>query len=210
MVMENDMSMRSVTLKEMWGVFVRRLGIILLAAVVVTAGMFLGIQLTYTPRYESTATLYILRQNEGEAASASDFSLALNVVNDCTYLLKSHSVLDETIDTLGLDMTYGELYRWVSTSNPDGTRILEVRVEMESAELAKRVADTICTIGTERIGKAMGVDQVSIYEYGILNQEPCNRTGMGSYVLAFVMAAVLTYVIFLIGFILDDRIRAEK
>ena len=76
-----------------------------LAAVVAVGGLFIINRVTFVPAYSSTATLYILRQNEATATgnSDSDFSLALKVVNDCDYLLKSHSILDEVIQERNLN-----------------------------------------------------------------------------------------------------------
>ena len=144
----------------------------------------------------STATLYILRQADGATASdaSSDFSLALKVVNDCTYLLKSHTVLDEVISSLNLDMKYEDLYDCISTSNPEDTRILEVTVKADSPELAKRIVDKICTIGSKRIEDAMGFQQVNLYELGTTDPDPCNSTRMLTFAFAGVVAAVVTYV----------------
>lgn len=161
--------------------------------------------------YASTATLYILRQADSANASdaSSDFSLALKVVNDCTYLLKSHTVLDEVISSLNLDMEYEDLYDCVSTSNPEDTRILEVTVKADSPELAKRIVDRICTIGSQRIEDAMGFQQVNLYELGTTDPNPCNSTRMITFAFAGIVAAVMMYVFFLIIFLLDDRIKAD-
>lgn len=161
--------------------------------------------------YASTATLYILRQADSANASdaSSDFSLALKVVNDCTYLLKSHTVLDEVISSLNLDMEYEDLYDCVSTSNPEDTRILEVTVKADSPELAKRIVDRICTIGSQRIEDAMGFQQVNLYELGTTDPNPCNSTRMITFAFAGIVAAVMVYVFFLIIFLLDDRIKAD-
>ena len=123
--MENTTNTRVITLKHLLKIFIRRLWIILLAAVVCAGGIFIINQITYKPAYNSTATLYILRQGEKEQANTidSDFSLALKAVNDCTYLLKSHAVVDRVIETMGLDLTYEQLYKKISTPNPDNTRI---------------------------------------------------------------------------------------
>ena len=133
----------------------------------------------------------------------------LKVVNDCTYLLKSHTVLDEVISSLNLDMEYEDLYDCVSTSNPEDTRILEVTVKADSPELAKRIVDRICTIGSKRIEDAMGFQQVNLYELGTTDPDPCNSTRMLTFAFAGVVAAVVTYVIFLIIFLLDDRIKTD-
>ena len=198
--MNQKANFKTVTLKDLWGIFVQRLWAIILAACICCGGFLVFNRMTFVPQYASTATLYILRQADGATASdaSSDFSLALKVVNDCTYLLKSHTVLDEVISSLNLDMEYEDLYDCVSTSNPEDTRILEVTVKADSPELAKRIVDRICTIGSKRIEDAMGFQQVNLYELGTTDPDPCNSTRMLTFAFAGVVAAVVTYVIFLI------------
>lgn len=209
--MENSSSVRVVTLKELWEIFIRRLWVMLLIAVLCAGGFYAIIQLTFVPRYQSTATLYILNQNTTQDSSVSeDFSLALKVVNDCDYLLKSHSVLDEVIDELGLDISYEDLSECISTSNPEDTRILEVSVEADSPEEAKRIVDKVCRTGTESITAAMGFQQVNLYEYGTLDDVPCNRTSLTTYAMVGLIAAVLTYTVFLILFLVDDTIKTDE
>lgn len=212
MTTKDNASVRVVTLKDLWGIFIHRLWVMILAAVVVAGGLLLINRLTFVPAYSSTATLYILRQDNDTSSgnSDSDFSLALKVVNDCDYLLKSHSVLDEVIQELNLEIDYKNLSKSVSTSNPENTRILEVTVESDSPENAKRIVDALCEIGQEKITEAMGFQQVNLYEYGTLNDKPCNTTSMTTYLLAGMIAAILVYSVFLIIFLLDDRIRTEE
>lgn len=212
--MENKTNIKVLTVKDLWEIFVSRFWIMALSAVLVVAAAFTVITLTFEPQYESVATLYILRQNNENTTSPSnsseDFSLALKVVNDCNHLIKGHSVLDRVIDELKLDMDYEELYDAVTVTNPSDTRILEVRVESESPELAKQIVDSICVIGTSKIEEAMGFPQVNLYEYGILDNEPCNKTTLFTYGLFGLVTAVIVYAVFLIAFLLDDRIRSDE
>lgn len=210
--MDYDSSVKTITLKDIWNVFLKYFVVIVLVATIITGVFILIKTATYTPRYQSTATLYILRQNDDGTtggAVASDFSLALNVVNDCTYILKMHSVLDSVRDELGLDIPYEQLKKNVSTSNPTNTRILEVTVEAESPELARSIVDSICTVGAEKIKEDMGFAQVNISEYGIIDTEPCNKTSILVYPLLWMLCAIVVYVVFLIAYILDDGIRSD-
>lgn len=210
--MDQKANLKTVTLKDLWDIFVQRLWIIVLAACICCAALLSINRMTFIPKYASTATLYILRQAESSTASdtSSDFSLALKVVNDCTYLLKSHTVLDEVISSLNLDMEYEDMYDCVSTSNPEDTRILEVTVEADSPEMAKRIVDQICTIGSKRIEEAMGFQQVNLYEFGTIDVDPCNSIRLLTFAFAGVVAAVVTYMFFLIAFLLDDRIKTDE
>lgn len=205
--------MRTVTLEDLWDLFLQRLLIMVLAAAVAVGALFAVKTVTYVPMYESTATLYILRQADESTSSgdvANDFSLALKVVNDCTYLLKSHTVLDQVIEELNLTVDYNTLYRAVSAHNPESTRILEVTVEAESPELAKQIVDKICELGKDSISDAMGFEQVNLFEYGVLDDTPCNKTSVLAYALAGALVAVAVYLVYLLIYLLDDRIRTGE
>jgi capsular polysaccharide biosynthesis protein len=200
-----------VTLKDLWGIFLHRLWVILLVTVIAVATVLTSTSLTYEPRYNSSATLYILQQNQVKPnMEYEDFNLALKVVNDCTHLIKSHSVLDTVIKKLELDIKYEELYDSIKITNPPETRILEVVVESDSPQQAKRIVDEICVVGTERITEAMGFEQVHFFERGILNNTPCNRTSILVYAIIGFVAMILTYSVFLFIYFLDDKIRTDE
>ena len=202
---------RTYTLIDLWKIFVRRFWAILLAAVVVVSGMYFFVQMTFQPVYSSVATLYVLRQeNSLNESNIEDFSLALNVVNDCTYLLKSHAVLDEVIEQLSLKTPYEQLSRTITTSNPANTRILEVRVAASSPEEAKKIVDCVCQVGSQKIEEAMGFKQLNLYEYGTLEKEPSNRVSKTTYLLAGLFAAVFTYLFFVIYSLFDTSLRTDE
>ncbi len=200
---------------DLWRIFVRRLPIMILAACIV-GGIYWGYtEWVVPPSYTSVSTLYILKQqNEEETVSdnstASDFSLALNVVNDCTYLLKSHSVLDAVIANENLNYSYNALYRSISTANPRDTRVLQVSVTAESPELAKQIVDAVCEIGVDKIEEAMGFQQVNVYEQGTFDEERSNGATTRTIVTVGAGAALLIYILFVVLFLLDDRIRSDE
>lgn len=209
--MERQDAVRIITLGDIWKVFIRNIIPILLAAAVVIALMF-GYETTLlTPKYSSTSTLYILRQENSNdyVYTQSDFSLALNVVNDCTYMVKSHEVLDSVINKLELDMSYKSLYNAISINNPDSTRILEVTVDTEDAELSKQIVDEICSTAADRINRTMGVDQVNVYSKGSIGLRPSNSISVTAYALAGVVTAIVVYAVYLAAFMLDDKVKTE-
>ncbi len=212
--MNDTNNAKVITLRELWNLLVQRWWVLLMVAGLCSGGFMALREATYVPRYESTATLYILRQNGVETSGSNsqyyDFTMALNVVNDCTSLLKSHSVIDHVIAELQLTQTYRQLFDSISTSNPENTRILKVTVEADTAESAKRIVDAICEKGQRKIAEAMGFQQVNLYEYGILNSEPCNEIGLVTYIFIGFAAAVIAYLILLITYVTDDRLWTEE
>lgn len=210
--MENESNnMKVIPLSDLWGIFLHRLWVILLVTVLAVGTALISTSITFVPRYNSVATLYILQQNQTKPdMDYDDFNIALKIVNDCTHLIKSHSVLDTVIKELKLDITYDALYDSVKITNPTETRILEVTVESDSPWKAKKIVDEICNIGTEKITEAMGFEQVHFFERGILNYKPCNRTSVVVYMIIGLLSILLTYSVFLISYILDDKIRTDE
>lgn len=211
MLMDKENNVRVIALSDIWNTFAWHVVPIVLAAVLAVSALYLYARLFRAPKYQSTATLYILRQEHENdyAYTSSDFSLALNVVSDCDYMLKSHAVLDDVIDELSLEIGYKRLAGMISTRNPEGSRILEVTVESDSPALSKEIVDAVCTTGTEKITAAMGMDQVNVFDYGTINSRPSNGIGLKSYLLVGMVAAILVYVVYLTALILDDKVRSE-
>ncbi len=202
---------KEITLKDLWSVLIKRIWIMVLAAILCVGVFFVAKKITYTPAYTSTATLYILKQSDETVNN--DYTLALGIVNDCVHLLTSHAVLDETINSLALDMSYSQLKGSISINNPTDTRILEVSVEADSPEVAKAIVDKICEIGAEKIKNSIGrgeVEQLSIHEAGTMSTTPSNGTKTLTYLLVGVGAAALVYIFFLVLYFLDDTIKTDE
>lgn len=207
-----------IDLLDLWRVFVRRVWIILLVMVICAVAYFACDRATFVPQYESTATMYILRQGKDTESYAeqfasqlnTNFTLAMNVVTDCTYLLQDRKVVDQVIEDLKLDMTYDELSQAITITNPTDTRILKVQVKAESPKKAQKIVNKLCTVGADGIRDAMGIGQANFYEKGVYNPKPCNQTPKSRYLMVALIAALLTYMYFVVRFLLDDGIHSEE
>lgn len=199
-------------LKDLWNVFIWHLVPILAAAVLAVSVLYVYVHFVKVPKFKSTATVYILKQERESdyAYTQSDFSLALNVVNDCVYMLKSSEVLDDVIRELGLACSVSELSGSITTRNPDGTRILEVSVEADTGQRAKRIVDAVCRIGSDKISAAMGIDQVSVYSWGRVPSAPSNSVGLLRYALVGFAAALAVFFAYFIAYLVDDKVKTEE
>ena len=88
--MENQsLETKSMSLKDLWELFVQRVWIMAIAAVAAVVVVFTFIQLTFVPKYQSTAIVYILSSETTTTNQSvnSDFTLALNLMKDCSLIL---------------------------------------------------------------------------------------------------------------------------
>ena len=201
-----------IKLSDLWLVFVQRFWIMLLIAIVCMVGLKVYESQIKVPMYESTATLYILRRdNELDYTyTQSDFKLALDVVNDCTYVLKSREVLQEVQHDLKLDCSLSSLAQRISTNNPENTRFLEITVTDPSPETAKDIVNCLCDKGSVKIEDSMGFDQVNLYSYGVQPSGPSNMIGLFGYMLLGLIVMLIIYSIFLIAYYLDDKVKTSE
>lgn len=209
--MEQNETKSSISIADLWEVFIGHVWQIVLAGLLVLALLVGYSVFTYQPEYKSTATVYIIRQNESATGAAtspssSDFNLALNTVKDCTILLKSHRVLDVVIEELGMDISYEKLSRMISVNNPSDTRYLEISVTAPTPSDAKIIVDKLCDVGSQSIVDIMGINQVNKVDAGTFKETPANpMIGVMCYVGALA-AALLVYAIYLVIFMFDDKV----
>ena len=112
------------------------------------------------PNYAATATLFLrVEATDTSLLERSQFSLAR--IKSYVDLVSSPSVLQDTIDDLGLDVSVEALAEDVSASNPPDTVLLEVTAESddpaEAALIANAVARNLAAdIGELESGSAEG------------------------------------------------------
>lgn len=202
----------TIDLLELWHVFTNRIIPIFLVAALCVAAMFAYSKYVMKPMYESTATLYILKQDNSSTKDyeQADYTLALNVINDCTYMITSQSVLSTVVDKLDLDMTCGKLKSLISTSNPSNTRVIEITVKTDDAVESKRIVDCVCSVAAGKIEDTLGMDSVNVYSKADLQRTPCNAFGIKTYALGAIAAALIVYVVYVVKFLLDDKIRTAE
>ncbi len=213
---ENKIALKTIAIKDLWNVFRGCWIFVVLAAIVVTVGMYAYAKMNYSPRYSSTAALYFISENkEGDDdytlnEFANDYTLAFRVVDDSQYLLKSRTVLNKVGEEIGIKNGYGALYSSISIENPENTRVLEITASAGSPERAKQIVDGVCRIGAESINEVLRYNQLHVFEEGTLNTYPINSVSFISYLKFGVVAALLTYVVFLGMFLFDNYIHNEE
>lgn len=191
--------------------FIPRLWIIILTVIVFAAGAYCYERFVTQPMYSSTATIYIgTKANENSNINASEVSLATYLTKDYEELITRRIVLDGVISELGLGTSPAALSSQISVSNPSSTRMLDITVTDSDPVRAKSIADSICTIASQKIVDLMGVDQVNLVDSGSLSYSPINSDGTVKLFLAglvgfFISAAVIAVVI-----IVDDKIKVPE
>ena len=202
-----DVRRDQIDLLELFYALKKRILLIVAAGV---AGALIALaytQLLVTPIYSATATMLVLTK-ETTLTSLADLQLGSQLTNDYSRLVMSHTVLQEVIDNLGLDMNYHTLEANITTSNPEDTRIMEITVTNPDPETARALAEELGTVSAEFIGEQMEIVPPKIIEDVELPTAPISPDLRRNIVMGALAGIVLVVGIICIMVIMDDTIKS--
>lgn len=145
--------------------------IVQIVAVAVAAALIclLVCMFALTPKYQASINMIVnTRQDTTTTFTSDNFNSAKNLISTYAVIIKSNTVLNEVIDTLDLDMTYGQLYGMVSVTSVDDTQIMKVAVTdidaKRAGEIAQTIADIVPDVLVEKVeaGSCKTVSDVSV------------------------------------------------
>lgn len=180
---------------------------IVAAAVAAALICLLVCMFALTPKYQTSINMIVnTRQDTTTTFTSDNFNSAKNLISTYAVIIKSSTVLNEVIDTLDLDMTYGQLYGMVSVTSVDDTQIMKITVTDTDAERAGEIAQTISEIVPDVLvekveaGSCKTVSDVSINPNKVFPQTK------KYVVLAGVLGAVVVCGILVLAHLLHDTI----
>ena len=183
---------------------------LLLAGVVVAAGVYAVVTIFVTPTYESRVSFYVYNSADNSSQGTinnSDLQAAESLATTYSKILASNSVLDSVLSDLRAETSLSrkELSRMVNVSVVSDTQLLEVVVTSTNSELACKIANSFAKVApTEivRITKA-GVEVVDRPE--VATEKSAPRTVFDS-AIGFVVGMILASVAIILRMMADTPI----
>lgn len=215
--MNNKITLKTISLKDLWNVFRGCFLFVFAAAIVCTVGFYAYARMNYTPLYSSTGTLYLIdnADKDGDGVVTpnewtTDYTLAHVVISDTMYVLTSRTVLNSVGEDIGIQNGYGALKSRITINNPEDTRVLEITATADSPEKAKKIVDSLCKYGPEEANNVLQYDRIRVYEEGTYSTWAVNQVSAAGYLKYGIIAGGLVYMIFLAMFLFDNYIHTEE
>ena len=202
----------SINISDVFRVFLRRWWIILLAAVITFVPTWAFERISYDPVYTSTAKIMVRNPDENLSASSSAYysDLTKTAVNDCQILMTSRTALYQVIDELALansGITYGGLLNMIRIEGYPDSHVLEVSVTTSDPMLSKEIVDMVCKVGANQIESHIDFATARVVDEGTTNRHPSNSVNTKTAVMLAFLAAIITFGVFILIYIVDDKIR---
>lgn len=225
--MENEILSRDVRLYDLIKILIKRLWIIILAAIIVGGGV-LG--LTWlknrTPdpvTYTSTTTIRVVPLKDGATSVALTFMPDLtNVVRHTNVIYSVYEELQpQLVDRTGKAVTYQNFLKHITFEQPSKTRFLHIIVVWHDADVAKTIANTISEEGMRQMSSMMSESENSLFTMMAddnVTRETLSNTNDGTpqslismlkdAFIGGVLAAIIAAVAIVIIYFFDNRIHS--
>ena len=197
-----------IDLLELWDAIWHRFWLVLLAGFLAADIAFAVTRILITPQYTSSSTMLVITK-ETTLASLADLQLGSKLTEDYGILITSRPVLQQTIEEVGLDMSYKALRKKISIETPNDSRMLIISVEQPDPDLAKLVVDTLAQISSDYIADKMEVTAPKIIEEGESPMNPSSPSLLRNVAIGGMLGVLAACFLICMGVILNDSVQTE-
>ncbi|HGJ1826394.1 TPA: capsular polysaccharide biosynthesis protein [Streptococcus pneumoniae] len=194
--------------KTLW----QRKLMILLVALVTSAGAFAYSTFIVKPEYTSTTRIYVVNRNQGDKPGLTnqDLQAGTYLVKDYREIILSQDALEKVATNLKLDMPAKTLASKVQVAVPSDTRIVSISVKDKQPEEASRIANSLREVAAEKIVAVTRVSDVTTLEEARPATTPSSPNVRRNSLFGFLGGAVVTVIAVLLIELLDTRVKRPE
>lgn len=195
-----------IDIRELLYLLRTRIWIILLTGIISALAAGFVSNYMITPLYTSKAQLYVLSKTTS-ITSLADIQIGTQLTQDYMVLIKSRPVVNQVIENLDLNMSYENLKKMLTVTNPNNTRILEIEITYPNAYIAKKIVDEFAYVATEQIAKIMRTEAPSIVEEGYVPTIPSEPNVKRNIAIGGLLGILIAATVVIILYLMDDTVK---
>lgn len=202
----------NIGLEDLLGILRQCWIIMLAAAILVGIGLYVFLNVTHVDEYTAQATIYVgSGDNEGNnGMTTTDFTIADKLVQDCLKVATHRQTLKKVVENQSRVMSASELQRRVTTKSYSNSRLIDVSVSAGDKEAARELADELANVICEEVNRANGNDRCKVFYEADLPESISNPVSKLTVLLVAFASAIVVYVVYLILFLMDDKINGPE
>ena len=183
--------------------------LIILCMLLCTAlGFAYGRYRSRVPEYSATSTIYVVGTET--TLSVSTLQLGNYMAKDYIEVFDIWEVQDQVCRNLGLSMSYEDLRKMISISNPDNTRMLNITARSSNPQEAADVANEFANVVSNYIADTMKTDKPSIMSVALVPTNPDRQRGINPMILGALVGFLIAAAWITIRMLTDDKIKTAE
>lgn len=206
---------RSIDLLRLVQVLWKRAWLILLVALLCGVIVFAYSKLFIAPSYRSSFTAYVnnrinTAEGQGNSTSTADITASRSLTYLYQEIIRSRSVLMSAAAECGVQMSYSQLLKNVSTSVATNAAIISVSVDAPSAQEAELLASAIAAVAPEQVARVVDGSSMRIVDYPIKPVAPFAPNSMEHAMLGFFVGLLLAVLCVILFDLIVDKVESPK
>lgn len=208
--MENH-NRRDSYLKHIIDVVIKRLWIIVLCAVIGTAGAFLASTYLIEKEYTASVSMYVTPDmNNPSAGEALNYLYyAQQIVDTYTHILQTTSFMKSVADASDLGYSAEQLSKMIQIEVLDETEIISISVTSNSPEDSYKLANTAAMMAPEKIMEIKTADSVSVVDKAVIPRQASSPNVLINTIIGLALGLGIGYLLVNILELFDNRIKDE-
>ena len=182
--------------------------IALITALVAVIGVAVSV-LTTKPVYEAKAKMIINADTSRPIVSGDQLAASIKLVDTCTAIIRSRTVLVPVIQTLNLPDSSDSLASKISVAPVNETQIMQITVRYENVETAKAITAKIMEVAPAIIVEALEASPVKEVESVYASDTPVSLSLTSTVVLYSVLGFALGCGLFIALHLLNNTFLTE-
>ena len=183
----------------------------ILLITVLFAAIGTAVAVTTPPVYQAHAKMIVnARGNSGVNMDSDQLASSMKLVDTCTIIVRSRTVLQPIIDALGIADTCDSLAGKISISSINETPVMQLTVQHEDPEMAKAIAAKVLELAPALIVESIEAGSVKTVEDVVGSSEPVSSGTVKTVVLYGVIGFVLCYGLFIVLSLMDNTFHTEQ
>lgn len=190
----------------------KKLWLIILVGIIVGGAVFAGAKVLIKPSYRSGFTAYV-NNKQGKKTTdyltSSDVNAAKELVLTYKSIISSNSILSAAAESIGVDLSYNELAKKVSTEVKDETEIITVYVVDTDPQFAYDYAQAISKTAPAYMAQIVEGSSMKIIDHPEYSDKRFKPSYSRYAIIGFLIGALLVVIFVIIRYFMDDTVKNE-
>lgn len=187
------------------------LGLIAVTVLFAIAGYLIS-AFVMTPKYEASATMIVNSREEAipqTSITNDQITSATKLVDTYSVILTSDTVLDKTIEDLGLNMDYQDLLKKVTVESVNSTQVMKIAAQDEDPQRAQQIVASIVEQAPDIIIQTVKAGSVEVISQPKVEDEPVSPKKIINTVIAGMLGLVLSLAFVFLRSMLNNKFMTD-
>ena len=186
-----------IDIKTMMQGILKRIWIVILCAILTAAVALMYTVNFVTPTYRASASMYINNNtSDSDKVYSGDLAVALQLAITYVNIIQSEAVLEEVVETTGLELTAKQIKSMMTAEVVDESEMFRISIVSPNPQMAADIANAIVDVAPAEISRIIEGSSAKVIDYAKVpttrySPNYTNNTIIGGLVGGFLAVAVI-------------------